>query len=307
MKKLPSFIKDGLVGFSIGTASLIPGISGGTMAYIFGSYQKLTHAIGNIFKNFWKNLLILLPFVIGIIVSLVGLYFPLHLAFEHFLFAIIVLFGGFIIGSFPNIIEPIRHEKITASNVIIAIICFVIAAIIGVFSVIFDFGSAINSLFDQKEWYLYIIIFFVGIIGAAGLIVPGISGSMILLVIGFYFSIFALPSNILKGEAVLENIILLAIFALGVAVGFLAFSKLMDFVLTKYRTKAGYAILGFIAGSLISIFCNSEVFAYLNSKPDLLLDIILSPIFLIIGIAASLTIYFISKKKKKEETKNATN
>ena len=187
------------------------------------------------------------------------------------------------------------------------IICFVIAAIIGVFSVIFDFGSAINSLFDQKEWYLYIIIFFVGIIGAAGLIVPGISGSMILLVIGFYFSIFALPSNILKGEAVLENIILLAIFALGVAVGFLAFSKLMDFVLTKYRTKAGYAILGFIAGSLISIFCNSEVFAYLNSKPDLLLDIILSPIFLIIGIATSLTIYFISKKKKKEEAKNATN
>ena len=53
MKKLPSALKDGLVGFSIGTASLIPGISGGTMAYIFGSYQKLTHAIGNIFKNFW--------------------------------------------------------------------------------------------------------------------------------------------------------------------------------------------------------------------------------------------------------------
>ena len=116
MKKLPSALKDGLVGFSIGTASLIPGISGGTMAYIFGSYQKLTHAIGNIFKNFWKNLLILLPFVIGIIVSLVGLYFPLHLAFEHFLFAIIVLFGGFIIGSFPNIIEPIRQEKITISR-----------------------------------------------------------------------------------------------------------------------------------------------------------------------------------------------
>lgn len=313
MKKIPTWLKDGLIGLGIGSAIIVPGISGGTIALIFGAFKKIVVAVSNLFKQFWKNLLILLPFGIGAVLAIAGLYVPFKLAFEHCLFAIVCLFGGFILGSIPGITDNVKGQKPTKVNILLLVVGLLFAVIIGVTSVLFNFDNAISKLFMERQWYLFLILFAVGLISSSGLIVPGFSGSLILLVIGFYIPIFTLPSNIVHGEEVLTSILLLLVFAIGVAVGFVLFSKLMNYVLEKHRISTHYTIIGFIGGSLVSIFINSNMFNYYKNPDrlfpnDYILDWILGPIFFVVAVIISyLFVRMVRKMNKKEELENAEN
>lgn len=300
-KKLPTPIKDGLTGMAIGTAIIVPGVSGGTIALVFGAFKKIVNAVDNLFtKNFWRSLLILLPFLIGAIISVAALVFPFQLAFEYCLFSIVCLFAGFIIGSIPGITDEFKGKKPTALNIILLVIGFVLAGIIGVFSVIFKLNNTINSLFAERPWYLYLIIFVVGVFGSSGLIVPGFSGSMLLMVIGFYEPIL----NLVDFSNFWPNLLLGFVFALGVLVGFIILSKIMNKLITNHRVSTLYVVVGFIAGSLVSIFVNSKMFEYFGEGLKLL-DCILGPILLVVGLTLSILFVIYSRKHKGEE--NAEN
>ena len=300
-KKLPTPVKDGITGMAIGTAIIVPGISGGTMALVFGAFKRIVDAVDNLFtKNFWRNLLILLPFLIGSIIAVAALIYPFQLAFEYCLFSIVCLFAGFIIGSLPGITDQVKEEKPSSANIIQLIIGFVFAGIIGVFSLIFDYYSGISWLFETRPWYLYLIIFVVGIFGSSGLIVPGFSGSLLLMVIGFYKPIL----NLVEFTNFWSNISLGFVFALGVLVGFIIFSKLMNNLITNHKRATLFVVIGFILGSLISIFVNTQMFEYFKTKFGLL-DIILAPILLIVGLILSFMFVLYTRKHKGEE--NATN
>lgn len=295
---MPTALKDGLKGLAIGTAIIIPGISGGTIALVLGAFKKIVNAVDNLFtKNFWKFLLVLIPFGIGAIISVAALIVPFQYAFKYCLFTIVCLFAGLIIGSVPNITDNIKGQPHTKANIIGFIIALVFAGIIGVFSVIFKFGDSITNLFNDVPFYLYFILFGIGVIGATGLIVPGFSGSMLLLVIGFYEPILGLISTNNIGR----NISLLAVFAVGVLVGFIIFSKIMNFFLTKYKNGTYHVILGFVLGSIISIFVNSNMFQY--EFP--LYDKIIGPFALVIGIVVSFL--FVKYVRNHPELKDAEN
>lgn len=296
-KKMPTPIKDGLVGLAIGSAAIVPGISGGTIALIFGVFKKLTSAVGNLFsKNFLKNLVILIPFAIGIVLAIVALIFPFQLAFEHCMFAIVCLFAGFILGSIPGVVDNVKGEKPTISRVILLVIALIIAAGIGILSMFFNFSETINVLFEETPFYLYFILFGIGIISAITLIVPGISGSMLLLVLGFYEPVI----NLVSFDNFGKNILLLLTFGVGAIVGFVLFSKLMDHLLTKHKYSTFYVVIGFVIGSLISIFVNSDMLAYYQSGFGLL-DKILGPILLLVGIGLSIPLIIYSRKRGVEQ------
>lgn len=296
-KKLPTPIKDGITGMAIGTAIIVPGISGGTIALVFGAFKRIVDAVDNLFtKNFWKNLLILLPFLGGSIISVAALVFPFQLAFKYCLFSIVCLFAGFILGSLPGITDQVKDKKPSYGNVVQLVIGFIIAGIIGVFSVIFDFYSGISWLFSERPWYLYLIIFIVGIFGSTGLIVPGFSGSMLLMVIGFYQPIL----DLVDFSNFWPNVSLGFVFALGVLVGFIIFSKIMNKLITNHKRSTLFVVIGFIVGSLVSIFVNSQMFAYFKNGFGLL-DYILSPILLILGLVLSTLFVFYTRKHKGEE------
>lgn len=310
-KKLPDFIKDGLIGVGMGTATIIPGISGATITLIFGAYKKIVNSVSHLLsKQFIKNLLILLPFGIGALLAVIGLIKPFQLAFEHCMFAIICLFAAFIIGSFPGIIDNVKGKKPTKLNIIILICAFLIAAAIGICSITFNLSDKVNSLFAETPFYLYIILLFIGIISATGLTVPGFSASMLLLVIGFYKPIL----NLVNIEGIKANpgrfFGLIGTFGLGVIIGFFIFSYLMNYLLNKHETSTHYAIIGFVGGSLISIFANSDMVSYFNThlpqENHMLLDWILAPIFLIIGFTIAYLIVRYTRKHK-EEIDNAKN
>lgn len=298
-KKMPTVVKDGLTGCGMGAAIIVPGISAGTIALVLGSYKKITAAASKLFsKNFVKNLLILLPFGIGALLAIAALYFPFNWAFKYCMLAIVALFAGLIIGSIPGILDMFKGEKLNKAHFVLCGVGVVIAALVGVLSVIFKFGDVINNLFAEIPFYLYFIIFAVGILGAAGIIVPGLSGSLILLVISFYKPILGL----LEFNHGVQDLLLGICFGLGIVVGFVLWGKLMDLVINKHRAGTLSIVLGFVVGSLFSIFFNSNMVSYIKNDAGIL-DWILAPILAVLGLVGGYLFVRYTRKHPQEEIK----
>lgn len=299
--KTKEILLDGAVGVGIGCAIIIPGISGGTIALITGVFKRIVDAVDDLLsKRFLKNLLILLPFGIGAILAVAGLLFPIKLAFEHCMLALTILFAAFMVGSVPQLYESsMKGKKINAVNIVGLIIGFLVVVAFGILSILVNLDKTVLKMFDENPFYLYPLIFAVGMISSMGLIVPGFSGSMLLMVLGFYDKVLTLVLKIPEQPGL--SLLRLFIFALGVLIGFILFSKLMKYMFEKHEQTTRCVVLGFLVGSIIAIFINSNMFNYFEHTGVTQLDIILSPIFGIVGLAISLLIYFYMKKHPSEE------
>lgn len=299
MKKFSSYIKDLIVGFIFGLAGIIPGIAGGTVLLVSGTYKKIVAAVSNLFsKNFVRNFLILLPFGIGAIIAVAAFVYPINIALHYCLFAIVSLFAGLIIGTYPSLVDKIKAEPKKKSFILTLIISFVIAGIIGIFSIVFNTNTIIENLFANRPYYIYFIVFFVGLICSSGLIIPGFSGSMLLLVLCFYKPIL----NTLKFGNFWSDFSIICALLVGAIIGFILFSKLMNFMFSKHPIGTYYCSMGLVAGSLVSIFVNAEVIDYLKSDSFQLLDKILGPILLLIGVVVGyLIVHYLRKHPEIEE------
>lgn len=260
--KLKEWLKTLLAGIGIGVGSAIPGVSGGTIAVILKVYDKLIWAISNLFKHFLEAIKYLFPILLGVVIALVPSIYLLDKALNGFVFAIVCLFAGFIIGSFPSVTDEVKGEPFKKSYIVIIIITFVIALALGVGSVLLKADA--TSLFISPKWWVYLVLIPIGIIASCALVVPGVSGSMVLLIIGFYEPLITSTVN-----TVIENptnlgvqIGLLSCFAIGIIIGFYFISKLMHYLLEKYRTATFYGIIGFIVGSTIALFFNYKIYSY---------------------------------------------
>ena len=301
--KVKESLKDGAVGAGIGCAVIVPGISGGTIALVTGAFKKIVTAVDKLFsKLFWKNLAILIPFGIGAVLAIAALYFPITLAFEHCMLAIVCLFAGFMVGSVPSVTDKIKDKKPNCTEIAFCLAGFILVVLFGVLSLLFNLNSAVLETFNNNPWYLYPILLFVGIISSTGLIVPGFSGSMLLMVIGFYDKILNLVKQIPSQPG--WSILRLFTFAIGVLLGFVLFSKLMKKLFEKHPRIANFVVLGFLVGSIIAIYVNDQMFDYLKSSLGTL-DYVLSPVFLIVGFVISYLIVRYERKHQESELPNA--
>ena len=263
--KVKEWFKSFFAGAAVGVASSIPGVSGGTVAVILGIFKKIVDSIGNLFKNFLKSFLTLLPIILGIIVAVIPCIFLFDWAFENFVFGIVSLFAGLIVGSFPGILDEVKGEKVTPGCITACVITCLIALSLGVSSVLLGDKVSVASHLANPEWWFYLVLIPVGMLAACALVVPGISGSMILLVLGFYAPLLALATATMKnigGENFWQNVLVLGIFGVGVLVGIFTIAKLMSFLLKKYHLVTFYGIIGFIVGSTITLYFNKEIYDY---------------------------------------------
>jgi len=149
------------------------------------------------------------------------------------------------------------------------------------------------------NWTGYLLFFVVGVVGSCALVVPGISGSMLLLILGFWDPIIEVASQLMKFTNVGSNLLILGLFALGCLVGFIIISKIMSILLKKFEYQTFMAIIAFIVGSIFSIYYTLD-----NPITDIMplyAHIIVSVIALIIGLAFSLSLTLYSIKKSKLE------
>ncbi len=288
MNKFKNWLFDLFKGIGIGLACIIPGVSGGTIAIIIKIYDKLINAVSSLFKNFVKSFLILLPICLGIIIGFVIGFFGIKLAFTYILFSIVALFAGLILGSVPSLTKEVKGEPLKTSYVVTFSITLIFVIGIALLSFYFQTQGSygLRDKIVNPEWYMYLIMIPIGILASFALVAPGVSGSMILMVLGFYQPILELISSLKNFDNNFgPHFGLLCCLALGIIIGFFACAKLMKYLLAKHRTITFYGILGFVIGSIPAIFLNFDIYAgYATSNTTSYAGIINHPIELALGI-----------------------
>lgn len=252
-------IKNILKGAVIGVANIIPGVSGGTMAVSMGIYDKLIHCVTHILKEFKKSLKFLIPVGIGMVLALVGLSFVIEAAFEHFPAQTNLLFIGLILGGLPAILKKVKGNTIRLSHIIPAVLFFVL--VVGLAAL----GSGEGNDADLSFNALNVIKFFgVGVIASATMVIPGVSGSMILMLMGYYQPIIETISTFVRALTAFDVPVLLQCcgvlvpMGIGIVVGIVVIAKLIEIVFEKWPLLAYWAIIGLIAASPIAIILMSE-------------------------------------------------
>jgi putative membrane protein len=261
MKKQNSqFISLFLKGLAIGTAAIIPGISGGTIAFMLGIYDDLIQAIVQIKKDFRQSLKVLIPTGLGILLAIGALTFPMGLAFEYAPLPTVSLFAGFILGSLPTLRKALP-KNFSFNNWVYVLIPAIVAALLGVFSVIGKLDASV--ILEGGAFFPKLILIVVGFLGVSAFVIPGISGSMLLLTIGFYEpvlnSLQRLIENLLNLEGLVAEVINFSLLGIGALIGFMVISLLMSMLFKKYKDQVNLAIYGFIVGSIGAIFFNYKI------------------------------------------------
>ena len=264
------FLKRLLAGMGIGTGAAIPGVSGAAIAVIFKVYEDIISAVNNFRKQFGYALKVLIPIMLGIVLAVVPCIFLFHLAFEHMMFVLICAFAGFLIGSLPSIAERVKGVKPNALQIVLLITGILFVITLGVLSVVLGDKIQIGVLFENinKNWWLYFVLIPVGVLAAVALTVPGLSGSLILLVIGFYRPLVDSATNwsslCLHGNWSMFGPLVgvIACFGIGCVIGVVLVSKVMTLLLKKFHDSTFFTIIGFISGSILVLFFNYDIYCY---------------------------------------------
>ncbi len=295
---IKSFLFDIVRGVAIGVAFIIPGFSGGSIAAILGIYERLIGAIAGIFKDFKRNLLTLLPIALGMIIGIVSLLYPLSFALEAFPIPTVCIFVGLAIGGLPSI-----GKELKGSFKPTYILSLGIPLILATSLSFLPIANDVNLLFGMN-FFDYLLLFVIGIVGSSALVIPGISGSMLLLIFGYYNPIvFILTDNLLKLKNVGASLLVITSVGLGIATGFFLISIIMRKLLVKHRRGTFYAILGFIIGSVPTVYVSTvkeSGKAFLSLMPNAWYWIV-SILLLILGILISLSLVIYSFKLEKKK------
>ncbi len=281
-----------LKGFIMGIANIIPGVSGGTFAIILGIYEKLINILSCFWKNIKENLKFIIPLVIGIAIALIGGSYLIDFGLDNFPIATMMLFIGLIIGGLPYIYIKV-HKKYSFLNVSIFII---IAAIVILISLL-NMNKTVSL--DNISFLLIVKLIFVGMITAATTIIPGISGSLVLMNMGYYEGIIEAVKGLTKISQLGHNIAILLPFGIGVIFGFILVARLIKWLLNKFPIQSYFGILGFVVASIVCILIKID---YTNIN---VLEIVVGFVLLVSGAFATffLARYDYIKNKEKDESK----
>lgn len=228
-----------LKGLFIGSTMTIPGVSGGTMAIIIGVYEDLIHSVNNLKKEPAKNISFLFNIALGGLTGFIlfarGITYllsnPVTNVYVRLIFAIIVICG------IPLLVKKSNIQKISVGNII--------SLLAGAFLVL-SLATLPDNLFSPESGLLYIIIQFCGgLLVAIALVLPGISTSHMLYILGLY-------------TVVLENVysfkwLNLIPIICGVIIGTFITANILENFLNKYTTNTYMVIIGFVAGSVVSL------------------------------------------------------
>lgn len=244
-----------LKGSFIGVANIIPGVSGGTMAVSMGIYDEIIGSVTNLFKQFKKSILTLLPYAIGMIIAIIGLSFIIEPMFKNYPLPTASLFVGLILGGLPIIVKKVRGKGIDLLDGILLLTFF--GMIVGMQILGSQDSSEVVLKFTLIE---YVKLFFIGVIASATMVIPGVSGSMILLILGYYNPIINTINDFIRAlspfdiNALMHASGILIPFGLGIVIGIFAIAKAIEYLLSKFEKKTYYSILGLVIASPVAIY-----------------------------------------------------
>ena len=271
-------------GFVMGIANVIPGVSGGTLALTLGIYEKLIKAISHFLSNLKENIKFLIPLAIGMGLAVITMSNVIDYSFKHFPLPTTLFFMGLVIGGVPLLTKKVKGTKESkkVSSYVIAGLTFALVILLALSEQLFDINLTANL--SNMNFIGYVLLLLVGIVAAATMVIPGVSGSLVLMLLGYYYPIIQLVKEVTKFKNLVPNVIAGGVFGLGVVVGIIGVSKLIEFLLEKYEIKTYFGVLGFIIASIIAIpIAALSGVANLFTIPSVIAAIILLVIGTIIG------------------------
>ena len=282
-----------LCGAVVGVANIIPGVSGGTMAVVLNLYDQLIESVSGMFRHFWKSMKFLVPFMFGAGAGIVALSKLIEVLLEKQYMAVNFFFIGVVIGSIPLLwgkmiyTDDSKSEKIKvkAGHIISAAIPFLLMIGMAVGMMLIGEGNG-DAMYTVLTVRSFVVLLFSLMLSAFCMIIPGLSGSFIMVLLGVYPSIIGAISDM--------NVLLLIPAVIGAAIGILFGAKIIDRVLTRFPNHSFFAIMGFVLGSIPVLLCKiGQADAYRGG-----LTLAVSVLVLIGGAALS---YFGAKVGEKHE------
>jgi len=260
-----------LKGFIVGIGKIIPGVSGAMLAIYLNVYEKILDAITNFWSNWQKNLKFIFIFSLGLFLAIiVGSKIILYL-FNNYKFITIMFFIGLILGGTYNFSKKITYNHKNITIILILIIFFLLFSLIG-----------LSNTYVIKNNFIDAIIFFIGgYIDIFASIVPGISGTSLLMAIGIYENILKMISSIFNITFVLNHLSLYISYGLGIAISFIINSNIINYFIKKYQNTTYSIILGLSLSSIIFLL----IIVFKNSFT--IIEFILGIILLTIGLLLS--------------------
>lgn len=251
-----SWIKRVLYGILVGVASIAPGISGGTIAIALGFYESLINAVADLLKHFKKNFLYLLPYGVGALFSMAALSVVINFFFTRFSLPTSCLFIGFILGTLPFIRSKLKGSlngsALKASHIATLLVFFVIVLI----PLFLKEDNEQEALLPREPGDIILLVG-VGIIVAATLVIPGLSGTMLLSAIGYYkpmlliASTFVTALSSLNIAAAADLLIFIIPLGVGVILGGFILAKAVSFLFRVIPSHVYAGITGLILATPI--------------------------------------------------------
>lgn len=259
-------IKNILKGMVIGIANIIPGVSGGTMMVSMNIYDKLIHCITHLFSEFKKSIGFLLSIAIGMGIAIIASSFFLEELFAKVPIQTNMAFIGLILGGLPAIGKNVKGNKIKIGHIIAGLIFF--GVVVGLAALGETEGNAADMTFN----FINVIkLFVVGLIAAGTMVVPGVSGSMMLMLMGYYQPILSTVTDFISAlvaldmDGILKGFGVLVPAGIGVLAGIFLIAKLIEIIFSKFPLYAYWAIIGLIIASPVAIvLMNMTAFAAIN-------------------------------------------
>lgn len=268
-------------GFCMALADSVPGVSGGTVAFLLGFYDKFIQSLNDIFAGNKAQRLEAVKFLakllVGWLVGFCSAVLVLTSVFESHIYAISSLFLGFIIVAIPYVIAEEKETiKGKWEHLIFTVIGIALVVIISFLNPVSGKGISIDV--GSLNFGLIIYVFIAAAVAITAMILPGISGSTLLLIFGLYVPIISAIKEVLHFN--FEYVPVLIVFGLGIITGIVSMIRLLKMALKKFRSQTIYAIIGLMLGSLYAIIVGPTTL----DEPQAAMTLsTFSPLFFVIG------------------------
>lgn len=265
------YIKLAIQGFIIGIGKIIPGVSGAMFAMLFGVYEKALKIISNLKKELKGNFLFMSVLGLSILSAIIFGSNIIKRCLDNYYMETMFLFIGMMIAGLKSLFQNIKNKKISNKHKTFA---FLISIILILISLIDISGSKSNI---PRNLFSVIMLFISGFLDIAASIIPGICGTALLMILGYYDAVISALGSLPDLNQLANNLFILMPFGIGMIVGAFIISKMVSYLFKHYKDATYYAIFCFAVASIIILFVKTISVSFTST------ELIISSILLMIG------------------------
>ena len=265
------YIKLAIQGFIVGIGKIIPGVSGAMFAMLFGVYEKALKIISNPKKELKGNILFMGVLGISVLSAIIFGSNIINKCLDNYYVQTMFLFIGMMVAGMKSLFENVKGKKISNKGKIIALLISLVLVLISLIDINGESSTVPKNLFSL------IMLFISGFVDIAASIIPGICGTALLMILGYYNTVILSLGSILDFSNLSYNLFVLVPFVLGMIVGAVVISKLVVYLFDKYKDQTNFTILCFAIASIIILFVKTII------TPIKTLELVISIILFISG------------------------